>query len=58
MPLDQNPYLENLTERVVQEKVLKLIHANNPFQRFEKKNIEFHGAYGEYIGDQPLEGVE
>jgi len=53
-----NPYLENLQERVVQERVLKLIHANNPFQIFAKTNIEYNGAFGEYIGTQPLEGVK
>jgi hypothetical protein len=53
-----NPILENLQDRVIQERVIKLIHANNPFQVFEKRNIEYHGSYGEYIGTQPLEGVE
>ncbi|CAG8822349.1 6542_t:CDS:2, partial [Racocetra fulgida] len=43
--------------RVIQERVIKLIHANNPFQVFKKRNIEYNGAFGEYIGTQPLEGL-
>ncbi|CAH1764425.1 20233_t:CDS:2 [Entrophospora sp. SA101] len=53
-----NEFLTTLTQKIVQERVLKLIHANNPFQIFAKTNIEYNGAFGEYIGTQPLEGVK
>ena len=53
-----NVFLENLQDQTIQEKIIKLIHANNPFAVFEKKNIEYNGSYSEYIGTQPLEGVQ
>ena len=56
---DYNPVLENLQERVVQEKPIKLIHAQSAYSAFNRGNIEeFNGAYSEWIGDQPLEGVK
>lgn len=58
MALDLNPLLENLQERVVQEKPLKLIYAKNTYHVFDRGSVEYNGAYGEWIGDQPLEGVQ
>ena len=58
MNLDFNPLLENLQERVVQQAPLKLIHARNTYNVFDKGNVEFNGAYWEWIGEQPLEGVK
>lgn len=55
---DFNPLLENLQERVVQDKPLKLIYAQNTYAVFNKGTTEFHGAEEEFIGDQPLEGVK
>ena len=57
--IDCNPVLENLQERVIQEKPIKLIHAKTVYSAFDRGNIEeFNGAYSEWIGDQPLEGVK
>jgi len=55
---DFNLLLENLQERVVQDKPLKLIYAQNTYAVFNKGTTEFHGAEEEFIGDQPLEGVK
>lgn len=59
MNIQYNALLENLQERVVQEEPLKLIHETNLFKVFDK-GIEqkFNGAFLEWEGDQPLEGVE
>ena len=47
MALDLNPLLENLQERVVQEKPLKLIYAKNTYHVFDRGSVEYNGAYGE-----------
>ena len=46
--IDYNPVLENLQERVIQEKPIKLIHAKTVYSAFDRGNIEeFNGAYSE-----------
>jgi hypothetical protein len=59
MNIQYNALLENLQERVVQEEPLQLIHETTLFKVFDK-GIEqkFSGAFLEWVGDQPLEGVE
>jgi hypothetical protein len=54
---NQNPILENLQNRVVQELPIKLIYADNDFAVFDKGTSEFYGDNDEYVSDQPLDGV-
>jgi len=54
----ENPILENLQNRVVQELPIKLIYANNDFAVFDKGASEFYGEEDEFISDQPLEGIQ
>lgn len=56
--MTNNPILENLANRTIQELPLKLIYANNDFAVFDKGASEFYGAEDEFISDQPLEGVK
>ena len=56
--MTENPVLENLQQRVVQEAPLKLIYADNDFAVFDKGASEFYGAEDEFISDQPLEGIK
>lgn len=56
--IKNNPYLQNLQDQTVKEGIVQLIHSDEYFAIFAKKNIEFYGSYAEYIGTQPLEGVE
>src|SRR3954453_16676183 len=57
MPI-QNPILENLQNRVVQELPIKSIYAQDDFAVFDKGASEFYGSEDEFITDQPLEGVK
>ena len=54
----ENPILENLQNRVVQETPIKLIYANNDFSVFDKGESEFYGSEDEFVSDQPLEGIK
>ena len=56
--MTNNPILENLQNRVVQELPIKLIYAKNDFAVFDKGSSEFYGDSDEFISDQPLEGVK
>jgi hypothetical protein len=56
--MTNNPILENLQQKVVQELPIKSIYADNDFTVFDKGASEFYGAEDEYISDQPLEGVK
>jgi len=56
--MTQNPVLENLQQRVIQEQPIKLIYADNDFAVFDKGSSEFFGSEDEFISDQPLEGVK
>lgn len=53
-----NPILENLQQRAVQEAPIKLIYADNDFSVFDKGSSEFYGSQDEFISDQPLEGIK
>lgn len=55
---NNNPILENLENRSVQELPIKLIYATNDFAVFDKGTSEFYGEYDEFISDQPLEGIK
>lgn len=56
--MTENPILENLQQRTVQEQPIKLIYADNDFAVFDKGFSEFYGAEDEFISDQPLEGIK
>jgi hypothetical protein len=53
-----NLIFENLENRSVQEAPLKLIRAHNDFAVFDKGTTDSYGSEDEFIGDQPLSGVE
>lgn len=55
---NNNPVLENLENRTVQQLPIKLIYATNDFAVFDKGTTEFYGEYDEFISDQPLEGIK
>jgi hypothetical protein len=55
---NNNPVLENLQNRTVQQLPVKNLYANNEYAVFDKGTTEFYGEYDEYISDQPLEGIE
>jgi len=56
--IQYNALLENLQERTVQETPLKLIYAENLYKAFDKGSEQnFNGAFLEWVGDQPLEGI-
>jgi len=55
---NNNPILENLQNRVVQELPIKLIYAQNDFAVFDKGASEFYGSEDEFISDQPLENIK
>lgn len=55
---NNNPILENLQNRSVQNLPIKSIYASNDFNVFDKGTTEFYGDSDEYISDQPLEGVQ
>lgn len=52
---NNNPILENLQNRTVQQLPIKLIYADNDFAVFDKGTTEFYGEYDEFISDQPIE---
>jgi len=54
----ENPILENLQNRVIQEIPIKLIYAQNDFSVFDKGTSDFYGEEDEFISDQPLEGIK
>jgi hypothetical protein len=54
---NNNPTLENLQNRTVQNLPTKSIYATNDFNVFDKGATEFYGDADEYISDQPLEGI-
>lgn len=56
--MTNNPILENLNQRTIQELPIKLIYADNDFAVFDKGASEFYGSEDEFISDQPLEGVK
>jgi len=56
--MTNNPILENLQNRTVQEQPIKLIYADNDFSVFDKGATEFYGSEDEFISDQPLEGIK
>jgi len=56
--MTQNPILENLQQRTIQELPIKSIYADNDFAIFDKGASEFYGSEDEFITDQPLEGVK
>jgi len=52
---NNNPTLENLQNRTVQNLPVKLIYADSDFAVFDKGTTEFYGEYDEYISDQPID---
>jgi len=52
---NNNPVLENLQNRTVQNLPVKLIYAQNEYAVFDKGTSDFYGEYDEYISDQPIE---
>jgi len=52
---NNNPILENLQNRTVQQLPIKLIYADNDFAVFDKGTTEFYGEYDQFISDQPIE---
>ena len=56
--MNNNPLLENLQNRVVQQLPVKNLYADNAYAIFDRGITEFYGEKDEYISDQPLEGVE
>lgn len=52
---NNNPILENLQNRTVQQLPIKLIYAQNVYSVFDKGTSDFYGEYDEYISDQPIE---
>jgi hypothetical protein len=52
---NNNPILENLQNRVVQQLPIKLIYAHNDYAVFDKGTTEFYGEEEEFISDQPIE---
>ncbi|WNE40740.1 MAG: hypothetical protein mread185_000197 [Mycoplasmataceae bacterium] len=52
---NNNPILENLQNRTVQQLPIKLIYAHNDYAVFDKGTTEFYGEEEEFISDQPIE---